>query len=124
MTQSYVATIGAMPQPAKYRGRYAAMNEMGRTPQLNLGVEPEEVFIGKEFYGLLAHNPSGKRFSEVEQRLGMIQFCVPVQDLTAWAAELTIQEILDGYRSETRSEKPDRRLPWKDRGTEEEVGEK
>lgn len=119
MTQSYVQTIGAMPKPAKYLERLAAMNAIPRSPRLLLGDEPPEVFVGKDFFGLLAHNPVGKRFSEQDQGLGMIQFCVPVQDHSEWAAELAISEILLAYEVEAPSEKPDRRLPWRRREVEE-----
>jgi hypothetical protein len=118
MTQSYVQTIGAMPKPAKYLERHAAMNAIPRSPQLMLGDVPPEVFLGRDFYGLLAHNPLGKRFTEADQHLGMMQFCVPVQDYSQWAAELTIAEILGAYESDAPSAKPDRALPWKDRGEE------
>lgn len=119
MTQSYVPTIGAMPKPAKYLDRLAAMNAISRTPQLSLGDEPPEVFVGKDFFGLLAHNPVGKRFTEQDQALGMIQFCVPMQDNSEWAAQLSIAEILLAYEAQAPSEKPDRALRWRGRDKKE-----
>src|SRR3546814_4478945 len=67
-------SIGAMPKPARFRERLAAINDIMRSPRLDLGDEPREVLLGKRFYGLLAHNPAGKRFVESDRRLGMIQF--------------------------------------------------
>jgi hypothetical protein len=124
MTQSYVPTIGAMPKPAKYLDRLAAMNAISRAPQLLLGDEPPEVFVGKDFFGLLTHNPVGKRFTEQDQTLGMIQFCVPVLDNSEWAAQLSITEILLAYEVEAPSEKPDRALRWRRRDEEEKGEEK
>jgi hypothetical protein len=120
MTQSYVPTIGAMPKPAQYLKRHAAVNEITRSPQLGILDEPTELFLQKGVYGLLAHNPVGKRFAEADQRLGMIQFCIPVEDHSAWAAELLVEEILDAYDTQAPSETKDRRLPWRDRREEEE----
>ncbi len=124
MTQSYVQTIGAMPKPAKYLERHAALNAIPRSPQLMLGDVPPEVFLGKDFFGLLTHNPVGKRFTEQDQSLGMIQFCVPVEDHSQWAAELAIEEILTAYEIEAPIAKPDRALPWKDRGEEKKEEDK
>jgi hypothetical protein len=121
LTQAYVSAIGAMPQPARYRERHALINELERTPRLDLGDGPvPQVAFGKEFYGLLAHNPIGKRFEAAEQALGMIQVCVPKKDMLEWLVELTIEEIIGGYETETPKPKPDRRLQWKKRGKEEE----
>lgn len=113
MTQTYVQAIGAMPKPARFRTHLAAMNDIARTPSLDLGIEPREALLGKEFYGLIVHNPVGHRFTEDEQRLGMIQFCVPVKDFSEWALEMTIEEILAVYGSAVPSEKVVRSLPWK-----------
>lgn len=113
LTQAYVPAIGAMPKQARYRERLAAMSAIPKTPRLDFGDEPREVLIGKDFYGLLAHNPAGNRFTEQDQRLGMIQFCVPVNDCSEWAIELAIEEILSEYETAAPSAKPDRRLPWK-----------
>ena len=119
MTQSYVPGIGAMPKPAKYLRRHAELNAITRSPQLGMLDDAPELFLGKDFFGLIAHNPVGKRFAEADQRLGMVQFCIPVQDHSAWAAELTVQELLDAYDSAAPEAKPDRALPWKDRTQEE-----
>jgi hypothetical protein len=97
LTQAYVPAIGDMPKAAKFRERHAAMNNISQQARLALGDEPMEVLLGKDFYGLLIHNPVGKRFTEVEQRLGMIQFCVPYPGCTTWALQLTIEEIIAGY---------------------------
>jgi hypothetical protein len=108
-----VQAIGAMPKPAKYREQLAAMSAIPKAPRFDFGDEPQEVLLGKDFYGLLAHNPVGKRFTEHDQRLGMIQFCIPVDDCTEWAVELTVEEILSAYESAAPGKKPDRSLPWK-----------
>lgn len=110
MTQAYVSDIGAMPQPARFRERFA--EKMG-LPRLDLGDEPAEVLTGKSFYGLLAHNPVGRRFREDDQKLGMMQLCLPASDCKAWAVELTITEILQAYDAAEPAIKPDRSLPWK-----------
>jgi hypothetical protein len=113
LTQAYVPSIGAMPKPAQYRARHAAVNEIAASPRLDFGDEPREALLGKDFYGLLAHNPAGKRFTEHDQRLGMIQFCVPVKDCSEWAVELTIEEIVSAYEIAAPVAKPDRSMPWK-----------
>jgi hypothetical protein len=118
LTQTYVPAIGAMPKPARYREQLAAMSDIPKFPRLDLGDEPSEVLLGKDFYGLLAHNPIGKRFSEHDQRLGMIQFCAPVKDCSEWAVQITIEEIVAGYERVAPGKKADRRLPWKRRGEE------
>lgn len=112
MTQSYVSAIGMMPKPAKFRERLAnAMN----LPRLDLGDEPDGAFILPNVYGVIAHNPVGGRFSLDEQKLGMIQFCVPARDCKAWAAELTFAEILSAYPVRQKIASPRRSLPWKTR---------
>src|SRR3546814_7516787 len=78
-----------MPKPARFRERLAAINDIMRSPRLDLGDEPREVLLGKRFYGLLAHNPAGKRFVESDQRLGMIQFCLPMKDCSDRSEEHT-----------------------------------
>lgn len=120
LTQAYVPTIGGMPKPARYRERLAALNDIPKSPRFDFGDEPPEVLLGKDFYGLLVHNPAGKRFTEQDQRLGMMQFCVPVNDCSEWAVELAIEEITAAYAIESATETVDRRLPWKKRGEEEE----
>src|SRR3546814_19450852 len=79
-----------MPKPARFRERLAAINDIMRSPRLDLGDEPREVLLGKRFYGLLAHHPAGKRFVESDQRLGMIQFCLPVKACSDWALQIGI----------------------------------
>lgn len=124
LTQAYIPAIGAMPQPARYRERHAALNDIVRVPRLDLGDEPREVMLGKDFYAILAHNPVGKRFAETDQRLGMIQVCVPTKDMSEWAVELSIEEIIGEYKSEPPSKKPDRRLPWRRRADREDEGKR
>lgn len=118
MTQSYVQAIGEMPQPAKFRERLA--NSMA-LPRLDLGDEPDGAFMTPTLYGLVAHNPVGRRFDRDEQKLGMIQFCLPAIDCKAWAAELTIAELLDAYPVAPKKDVQKRSLPWKkpdsDKGT-------
>jgi hypothetical protein len=113
MTQSYVRMIGELPKPSRYFERLASMN---RIPRLDLGDEPKEVLIGKSFYGLIAHNPIGRQFNEDEQKLGMIQLCVPHRDAKSYALELAIEDLTAAYTDE----KPDRAAKpspvWKDRG--------
>lgn len=118
ITQTYVPAIGDMPKPAKFRERLAAMNGIAEMPRLDFGDEPKEALRIKDFYGLLAHNPVGKRFTEEDQRLGMIQFCVPVNDCSGWALQLTVQEIIATYDAKKDRKSQDRRLPWKDRGAD------
>ena len=113
LTQAYVPSIGTMPKPARFRERHAALNSIPKAPRLELGDEPREVMLGKDCYGVLVHNPAGKRFSDQDQRLGMIQFCVPYCDCSGWAIELSIEEILYAYDAVALVKKKDRRLPWK-----------
>lgn len=110
MTQSYIQTIGSMPQPAKFREKLANSMDL---PRLDLGDEPAGAFVMPNLYGLIAHNPIGRRFREDEQKLGMIQFCLPAGDCKAWAAEFTITEILDAYPVAPKKDVPKRSMPWK-----------
>lgn len=113
ITQAYVQTIGAMPKAARYRERHSQINCLALEPQLDFGREPREAFMPKDFYGLLAHNPAGNRFDERDQRLGMLQFCVPLPDCSAWAAEFTMEEIISSYAAPAKNTKPMREMPWK-----------
>ncbi|QGM46509.1 hypothetical protein [Methylocystis heyeri] len=119
MTQSYVKSIGSMPQPARFRERFA--NAMS-IPRLDLGDEPDGAFIMRNLYGVIAHNPIGRRFNETEQKLGMIQFCVPAIDCKAWGVELTLSEIIDSYPAAAERETPKRSLPWKKKARDEGTG--
>jgi hypothetical protein len=110
MTQSYVQRIGELPHPARFRERLASSMKL---PRLDLGDEPDGAFIIRNLYGLIAHNPIGRRFREEEQRLGMIQFCLPAEDCKAWAAELTIAEIVAAYPAEPKRSEPRRSPTWK-----------
>jgi hypothetical protein len=114
LTQTYVPTIGSMPKQARFRERHAAINALEREPRLDLGDQLPEL-LGKEFYGLIAYNPVGRRFTSDDQRLGMVQVCVPTKCMSAWAVELTLEEIIGVYEKPAPSKKPDRRLPWKPR---------
>jgi hypothetical protein len=117
MTQSYVQEIGALPQPARFRERLA--NTVG-LPRLDLGDEPPDAFQMRSLYGLVAHNPIGRRFKPEEQRLGSIQFCLPSADCKAWAVELTVAEILEAFPAAPRKVEPRRSPSWKvkdDEGT-------
>jgi hypothetical protein len=118
MTQSYVQMIGNMPQPAKFREKLANSMDL---PRLDLGDEPSGAFVMRNLYGLIAHNPIGRRFRSEEQRLGMMQFCLPSADCKAWAVEFTITEILEAYPAIPKRDAPSRSLPWKkpkdDKGT-------
>jgi hypothetical protein len=115
MTQSYVQAIGSMPQPAKFRDDLASA--MG-LPRLDLGDEPEGAFVIRSLYGLIAHNPVGRRFDRESQKLGMIQYCLPSKDCKVWATELTITEILSGYPAVPKKAMPRRAMPWKKLGEE------
>jgi len=120
MTQSYVQAIGDLPQPAKYREKLA--NAM-TLPRLDLGDEPKNTFIMRELYGLIAHNPVGRRFQEDHQKLGMIQFCLPSKDCKKWAMELSIPEIISAYPAKTKLIIPTRSLPWKSSKDKKDKGE-
>lgn len=106
-TESYVPYIGAMPKPAKFRERLA---EATGIPRLGLGDEPADILGIRNFYGLLAHNPVGKNFDEQQQRLGMIQFCIPSMDTKEWVVELAIEEIITAYPQD-RTQETIRREP-------------
>lgn len=124
LTQSYVKTIGAMPKPARFREQHAAMNNISRSPRLDLGDEPSKAILGKDFYGIITHNPVGRHFDEDCQRLGMMQFCVPFDNCSEWAAELAIEEILSAYDDAKPVHGTDRRLPWKESAGKKESDEK
>jgi hypothetical protein len=112
LTQAYVQTIGEMPKAARFRERHSELNRVVSEGMLDLGIEPAELLASKDFYGLIAHNPAGKRFTENEQALGMIQLCVPVVGCGAWAAELPIQEIIAAYAA-APAEITERGPTWK-----------
>lgn len=115
-TQAYVSAIGEMPKPARFRERHSAMNDISRGGRLALGDQPVELLGGKEFYGIICHNPVGRRFEKTHQALGMVQFCVPELGCKAWLAEAPFQEIVAAYEPETREEKrKSRGLPWKEK---------
>lgn len=116
MTQSYVPAIGELPKPARYWERLASMNNI---PRLDLGDEPPEVLIGKQYYGLIAHNPIGRKFDTDAQKLGMVQFCVPSQDSKMWALELSIEDLTSAYPEDKKDTETKREPMWKDRNKED-----
>ncbi len=120
MTQSYVQAIGNLPQPAKFREKLASTMKL---PRLDLGDEPEGAFILRQLYGLIAHNPIGRRFQKEEQKLGMIQFCLPSSDCKAWALEFTIAEIADAYPTVISKITMTRSLSWKKSKDDKGAGE-
>lgn len=93
LTQSYVSHVGALPQSAKFREDLAAAAVFPRLPL----DAPAEVFELKNHYGLLAHNPVGAAFTEDKQKLGTIQLCIPHPDMKAWAAQVSLTELLSFY---------------------------
>lgn len=113
LTQAYVPAIGEMPKPARFRQRHSALNRIGRERSLDLGLDAPELLELKAFYGLIAHNPGGKRFTEVEQALGMIQLCIPSDGCKSWEAQITLQEIISAYPVERPEAKPERGPAWK-----------
>ena len=119
MTQSYVQAIGSLPQPAKFREQLANSMDL---PRLDLGDEPEDAFVMRNIYGLIAHNPIGRRFHVEEQKLGMIQFCLPASDCRAWAVEFTVTEILEAYPAAPKRDDPKRSMPWKKPKDDESTG--
>lgn len=96
LTQAYVPAIGALPKPTDYRNALAVSNPVWR---LDLGDEPPEMLRAKPLYGLLAHNPVGKEFTEKRQSLGTMQICVPTPDFNSWEAEILLPEIVASYPS-------------------------
>jgi hypothetical protein len=113
LTQAYVSTIGELPKPARFRERLSALNKILLEPGFDFGLEPRELLKPKAFYGVIAHNPVGKRFDETDQTLGMIQLCVPMDGCRAWAAQFTLQELIGAYEDGTRNKKQERGPVWK-----------
>ena len=116
LTQSYVPSIGDLPKAARYWERLAGMNDI---PRLDLGDEPPEVLLCKSYYGLIAHNPAGRKFAEDEQKLGMVQLCVPSGDAKSWALELAIEDLTDAYPDEKREDVKKPSPLWKDRSKDD-----
>jgi hypothetical protein len=118
-TQHYVAAIGEMPKPARFRERHAAMNNIAAIPMFDFGDQPAALLESKEIYGLIVHNPVGKRFTESDQVLGMIQFGVPNPDCAEWAFELNVHDIAAAYAAARKTKKKDDRGPsWKQKKDE------
>jgi len=119
MTQSYVQAIGNMPHPAKFRETLASSMDL---PRLDLGDEPDGAFVMRNLYGLVAHNPVGRRFRQEEQRLGMMQFCLPSVDCKRWAVEFAISEILTAYPVVAKKDVARRSPLWKERKDDKRTG--
>ncbi len=113
LTQAYVPAIGDMPKPARFRERHSAINRLIADPGFDFGLVAPELLQVKAFYGLIAHNPVGKRFTEADQTLGMIQLCVPVSGFGTWAAQFTVQEIVSAYEAAAPAAKTERGPTWK-----------
>lgn len=116
LTQSYVPNAGDLPAPAKFR---EALAEAANCPRLPLD-GPEEIYAVKEFYGLIAHTPVGKRFAEDEQKLGTLMLCVPDRTMKAWALAVSVPELIAMYPVDKQAPKEERGPTWrreKDTGT-------
>jgi hypothetical protein len=109
LTQAYVQAMGDLPQPAKYRDSLAAA---ARCPRLPLD-DPSEIYRMRDFYALLANNPVGRRFTEEDQQLGTLSFCVPYRDMKGWAVEMTVLELLAAYPTKMKPVRKDRAPTWK-----------
>lgn len=119
VTQSYVQRMGEMPNPAKFRETLA---DNARIPRLPLDDDPE-IFLPRQFYGLLAHNPIGRKFTESEQKLGSIQLCVPCVGMKAWALEVPLLELISLYPAETKAPIATPSPTWKKTERKKESGE-
>lgn len=118
LTQSYVTAMGVLPQAAKFRDDLA---KAARVPRLPID-DPKEIYELKEFYGLFAHNPIGRMFTERDQKLGSLQLCIPYHDMKGWALEISVIELLAHYPAEAKKVEPKRAPTWKrspSRGLEE-----
>ncbi|PSM17117.1 hypothetical protein [Nitratireductor sp. StC3] len=110
LTQSYVPRAGDLPQPAKFRD---ALAEAANCPRLPLD-DSAEIYSAKEFYALFAHTPVGRRFSEDEQKLGTLMFCVPDRTMKSWALSVGVPEIIALYPADEKAKKEDRTVPtWR-----------
>lgn len=109
LTQSYVQQMGELPQPARFRDNLA---EAAKCPRLPID-DPEEIYKTKSFYALFAHNPIGRSFSEEDQRLGSLMFCVPDRSMRSWAVEISVPELIASYPSEKKKISPTIAPTWK-----------
>lgn len=109
MTQSYVPETGRLPRPARFRRVLAAMNEFARAPELAFGDKIFAVHAPKVVAGILIHSPVGYKFEASAQRLGALGFYVPFPDYSGWVVNLSLTEILAGYKPVARRE--DKALP-------------
>src|SRR3546814_10249894 len=108
-TQSYVQRMGELPQSAKFREELA---EAARCPRLPLD-DPAEIYRLREFYGLFASNPVGRRFVESDQQLGALCFCVPYNDMRGWAAEIPVPELIASYPADKKESRKGPEPKWK-----------
>lgn len=108
-TQSYVTAMGALPQPAKFRSDLASAASV---PRLALDAPPE-VFLPRRLYGLFAHNPIGRSFTEDHQKLGSLQLCIPFKKMDGWALEIGVLELLSRYPAATKAGVAERGPNWK-----------
>jgi len=118
LTQSYVTAMGVLPQPAKFRDDLA---QAARIPRFPID-DPKEIYELKKFYGLFAHNPIGRTFSERDQKLGSLQLCIPYHDMKGWALEISVVELLAHYPVEAKKVEPTRSPTWKRRLSRESEG--
>lgn len=110
LTQSYVQAMGEMPNPAKFRESLSSAAAIPRLPIDDLA----EIYSPRKFYGLFAHNPIGKRFDDELQKLGTIQLCVPFPEMSGWADEISLNELLSLYPADATIKKVAERAPtWK-----------
>ena len=110
LTQSYIPRVGDLPHPARFRESLAAA---ANCPRLPLD-EPEEIYSVKDFYGLLAHTPVGRCFSEAEQKLGTLMLCVPDRTMKSWALSCSVPDLVAMYPEVRESKETGRTLPtWK-----------
>jgi len=110
LTQAYVQNAGGMPNPAKYRDNLASASAI---PRLPIFEEWKEIDLPRKFYGLIAHSPVGKEFSEHSQKLGTIQLCVPYPEMKGWADEILLNELLALYESDSEQKVAVRAPTWK-----------
>jgi hypothetical protein len=111
LTQSYVPAIGALPKPAKFRDDLATAAGVPRLPL----DDPKEIYQIKDFYALFAHNPLGKFFTEDEQQLGTLQFCIPCKDMNDWTFAMSFAELLSYYPAMAKKPRATRAPTWKQR---------
>ncbi|WP_156032289.1 hypothetical protein [Parvularcula oceani] len=120
LTQSYVPAIGEKPQSAKFRDALASAANVPRMPL----DDDEEIYKPRTYYGLLAHNPVGKRFTDEHQKLGSLNLCVPYPEMSGWAFEMNVWELIGLYPAEQRKPTSQRAPILKRRPAKKKEGEK